>query len=623
MKSREIKAFVHGVHNRFDPEIIKDDAYSDALGWVTKDGSIEISRGREVLGTQGAAGNSIVHAGYKVNGTKVLFQKVGTKVQYYTGSAWADVITGLTADAPITFANYASLAGTFVYIFSTDGIYKIVPANPASYTSLYDSTKNFKGLALIDKGRTIMWGIVKDPTGLYGSWIDAQNSTVYTSVAGEVIADVATGTLAFKAAGATRTCFAVVITDTSSGEVFTDDFNGALVGSLGNTGTINYTTGAFTITGQSGAGTASYQWENSNVKGVTDFTKSAPRVASEGFIFRQDIGGDKIQQVLVIDGIYYSLKANSIYSLNIASDDLDATNEVFRTNVGILSRTSGAATSEGIMLIDTANQDTPTMRIITRNELGDNYDLIEKFQHFKFSDFRYDDAVLYPYGNYVLVSCKTPEADANNRILVCDYLNKTVDIVPFQAKSFTQDGTTLYSGDSLSQSCYKTFNGFDDLGSVLENYVVSKSDNFGESTLLKKQKRLMLRGKISIGQNYDVFAMFDNGSEVLLGNVSSAAGYVDLDNPDTIGGSMVGEDLVGGSSTTLAYPYLVLLKIKTPKYRVRNLKFVANGFGYVSISNQVDWDIWTFEQKIPAKYRQKQNVSVNDGSIIDLSEPNF
>jgi hypothetical protein len=198
-----------------------------------------------------------------------------------------------------------------------------------------------------------------------------------------------------------------------------------------------------------------------------------------------------------------------------------------------------------------------------------------------------------------------------------------VDIVPFQAKSFTQDGTTLYSGDSLSQSCYKTFNGFDDLGSVLENYVVSKSDNFGESTLLKKQKRLMLRGKISIGQNYDVFAMFDNGSEVLLGNVSSAAGYVDLDNPDTIGGSMVGEDLVGGSSTTLAYPYLVLLKIKTPKYRVRNLKFVANGFGYVSISNQVDWDIWTFEQKIPAKYRQKQNVSVNDGSIIDLSEPNF
>jgi hypothetical protein len=120
-----------------------------------------------------------------------------------------------------------------------------------------------------------------------------------------------------------------------------------------------------------------------------------------------------------------------------------------------------------------------------------------------------------------------------------------------------------------------------------------------------------------------VYGIFDNGSSVLLGNVSGDAGYVDLNNPDTIGGSMIGEDVVGGSSTTIAFPYLALLKIKTPKFRVRNLKFIANGYGYVSVTSQVDWDIWTFEQKIPAKYRQKQNVSINDGSVTDLSQPNF
>ncbi len=84
----------------------------------------------EVIGATGTAGNSIQHTGYKVNGDKVLFRKAGTKVQYYNGSTWQDVITGLTENAPITFANYSSLAGAFVFIFSTDGIYKIVTANP-------------------------------------------------------------------------------------------------------------------------------------------------------------------------------------------------------------------------------------------------------------------------------------------------------------------------------------------------------------------------------------------------------------------------------------------------------------------------------------------------------------
>ena len=69
-----------------------------------------------------------------------------------------------------------------------------------------------------------------------------------------------------------------MITDTSTGEVFTDDYLGNLTGSLGGTGTINYTTGAFT-TSQSGGGTADYLWEMTNNKGVTDFTKSSTRLA--------------------------------------------------------------------------------------------------------------------------------------------------------------------------------------------------------------------------------------------------------------------------------------------------------------------------------------------------------
>lgn len=95
---------------------------------------------------------------------------------------WTDTVTGLTDGAEYTFARYQSLAGTFVYATGSDGIYKICTANPGNYASMYDSTKNFKGKSIITTGRMLMWDLPNDKTGLYGSRIDAQDSTVYTTV---------------------------------------------------------------------------------------------------------------------------------------------------------------------------------------------------------------------------------------------------------------------------------------------------------------------------------------------------------------------------------------------------------------------------------------------------------
>lgn len=619
----KIKAFIKGIHNRFNDEIIPTDALSNALGWITTSGQIELARGRALWGDVGSVGAcDALHTGFKADGTPVYFKKAGTVIQTLVGSTWTNVITGLTALAPTTFCNYSSLAGAFVYIYSTDGIYKICTANPTDYTSLYDSAKNFKGTAFIDKGRAILWGRLDDRTGLYGSYIDAQNSTVYTSVSGEALADVASGTLAFKAGDAKRTCFAVVITDTSSGEIFRDNFNGVLVGSLGNAGTINYMTGAFTITGQSGAGTASYQWEMSNNKGVTDFTKSTPRTASQGFQFPQDIGGDPIQTVIPLDGVYYSMKSNTIYSLSLDTTDLAATNEVFRTNIGIPSRNAAAPTSKGILFLDTANGERPLMRMVMRNLTGDGFDTNPIFEHFDFSPYNYDDAVMFIYGEYALLACKESGATANNIVLMMSYVNSTVDILPYEVLSFTQSNGTLYTGDSLSQSAYATLNGFDDLGYVIENFAITKAESF-EIDDLKKVKKLRCKGLISTGQSISVYGSFDEDAYQLLGTISGDATYVDIENPNTIGLNLIGRDVIGGSDSQVAYPYYCELKIKTPKFRKRKLKFVANGFGYASIDLLTDYDIWTFENKMPKRNRQKQNVSINTGVDTDLAEPNY
>lgn len=57
---------------------------------------------------------------------------------------------------------------------------------------MYDSTKNFKGKSIITTGRMLMWDLPNDKTGLYGSYIDAQTSAVYTTVTAEALADTAT-----------------------------------------------------------------------------------------------------------------------------------------------------------------------------------------------------------------------------------------------------------------------------------------------------------------------------------------------------------------------------------------------------------------------------------------------
>lgn len=619
MANRKISAFTKGIHNKFDDEIIADDAFSDAIGWITKDGSVEVSRGRKILGDAGGVGNvSDVHIGYKTNGSIVQFKKSGTKIQTLVGDTWTDVITGLTENAPTSFANYSSLAGAFVYVFSTDGIWKIVTANPTSSTNLYDASKNFKGIGFIDSGRTILWGRVDDKTGLYGSKIDPQNSTVYTTVTSEAITDVASGTLAFKAGGATRTCFAVQITDTSSGEVFRDNYDGTLTGSISGTGTINYTTGAFTITGQSGAGTANYQWVNDNAGGLTDFTKSAPRTAGEGFIFPQDIGGDPIKLAIPYEGTIFSFKENSVYSLTLTEDDTNATNSVFRTNIGIPTSKSAIPTSKGIIYIDTSNAEEPQLKILAKNPLGDTFDTQPIFAHFKFEDFDFADASMGIYGNYVLIACRK-DADANNVVLMCDYINNTVDVLPFRARSFMQDSGNLWVGDSQSQSVFQILNGFDDDGNVITNYAISKGDTYGDD-VLKKVKKLRFRGLIGSSQNIQVYGAFDSNAFTLLGTIYGNAPYVNTENPNTIGLNLIGADIVGGSDGELTYPYLCELKIRTPKFRKRYLKFIASGYGYASISMQDDWDIWTFENKIPKAFREKQNVSL-DGTETDLPNP--
>lgn len=680
-----------------DPELISPNASKDSVGFISTDGQIELCKGKLLIGSEETANGYVKGEGwgYKADGTAVHFRKINTKIQYYTGSAWSNIITGLTDSAEYTFSRYTSPAGTFVFATGVDGIYKIHVANPASYSSMYYDVKNFKGKSIIgtsgEASRMFMWDVANDKTGLYLSNIDLANSSVYTTVTAEPTAAATSGTLLFRAAtftvtiaspavftaavphglvagdpvsfsttgalptgltagttyyviaagltstafevsttvggaavdtsgtqsgvhsivqGAQRTCFLPTFTITASGEVFTDNKNGVLSGSLGGTGTINYTTGAWTLS-TSSAGTVTYFWENSNYGGVTDFTYSATRTAGQGNIFRQAEGGDAIENVELFEGRYYSMKKRSVYELNIANTDLTATNLVFRRDIGLPYWRASVVTGRGIIFMNTSNLDKPQLTILQKNLNGDNLEPATLANHFDFSAYVWDMCAMSTFGEFIVFSGRTPGSDTNDKLFLYNVRRDTIDIIPYGAKTITTNAGLLYIGDVITDNVYEILSGFDDDGETIQGYWISNDERYGTERL-KKVKRLRLKGLITPEQVLEVYVDYDNDGYILVGTIRGDGSYVDTSQSYTIGAQGIGTAVIGGEADTVDGGfYFAELKLSSPKFRKRTIKLVPTGIGYLSVNMIDDFDIRIFQQKLPAKYRSKQNVSLD------------
>ena len=602
--------------------------FNTAEGWVTLTGDFAFHILQEILEEGGVTGH---HVAYKVNGDPVFFKKAGTTIQYFDENAgvYFDIITGLTKTQDLSATDHTSLAGNFVYFGSQDGLWKVSVANPQSFADMYLEAKNFKGKILIDRSRMILWDREKDRTGLYGSKIDPQDGTVYTTVSSESLGSSGaknySGVLAFKAGGARRTCFGLVVTanyledGVTKTETFTDDFSGTLTGSVGGTGTIDYMTGVYELSfanTTTTAPSADYQWEDATSGGVCDFTKSTPRVAGEGFIFRQDKGGDAIQNVLIQEGKYISLKERSTYELVLGDDDSTASNIPYRDNVGIPYWRAAVSASNGIIFMNTANPDKPLLTTLQRVSTASVLEPVSIAEQFDFSKYEWDRCCMETHNEYILFTGRTKNSATNNRLFVYHPRLNAVSVLPFKGNSLVKALGFLYIGSSVNHSVSKVLNGFDDDGSVVENFWTTRNELY-ESNNLKKLRRLRFRGLISKEQAIRVSISYDGDSFEEVGTILGSGSYVDRGVTYAIGTAGIGTATVGGDGAEVAYPYIIEIKLKRkPKFRGRRLKFEALNIGYASINKITDYDILTYENKLPKKYRLKQNVSL-DGESVD------
>lgn len=400
-------------------------------------------------------------------------------------------------------------------------------------------------------------------------------------------------------------------------EVVTDNRNGLLTSPAGATGTINYTTGAYSVTFFTAPTNLApvvtdYQWENSNSGGITDFTFSLPRTAGQGNRITQDIGGDPIVSVLVgQDGGYYSLKQQSAYRLLLSDDDLTFNNNVFYQNMGMPYFRAGASTQKGIVFINTSNPDKPEVTILVKNPQGGDAIIPNVlFSHFKFSDYDYSEASIDTYERYLTIACKSYGAANNNTVLLCNVSEQTVDITPYAARMFAKDNSAnLYVGSPLTQTVYQIYNGYDDMDAPVDAYWVGKAENYAASNSplaeeLKKMRRLRVRGLIDPAQKVDVYMSYDDADFQLIGTIEGTGSYVDYQQSQAIGANYIGQVQIGGDDiVSAAYPYFREIKVHAPKFRKRTIKFIPTNIGYFDFSFTSDWDILRFENRIPKRFR--------------------
>lgn len=631
-----IKDFKYGIIDSVEAQSIPRGAASKSLNWITSGVKIELRRGMNLLGTTENEGTGRITGlvtAKKPDGSDILFRTRKRKLEYLDTATndWVENGTNVLPAAviaedalgeDISMEAYENPTGPQMWLNSYNaGPHKVMTANPGSITDMYVLGTNYKGKMAIKNGRALVWnrfGTTPDRTSVFASQLDTKGDADYTQITAEVIA--ASGTLAFKGSGARRICFQLVATVTGTGEVYTDNGDGTLTGSLGGSATINYTTGAYSGLG---VGTIDYRWaDDTAVKGIANFSFSSTRVAGEGFILRQAGKGD-MQNIASLNGVEYCLHKRGAWAVTISGDDTDLTNLIFREKVGIPNHRAKVDTADGVYYIDDTDESDPHFRLLTLDtqstevlpkSISKQFKIANVKVGVDLTNYRFDKAASIEFGDLVLFACRTKDSDTNNRVFIYNKTNKATDLADYFVSCFEVYRGTLVAGDSTTDNVYTLFSGTDDNQSYIGNYWEGSIDNLGYEGL-KRVVELTIEGEVGPEQVGKIILSVDRSPFVEVRSPSDIANglhaihgsgdYVDQSQSVSVGALTLGRGEVGGGSEGLtAYHYrrtfrILLSKFETVKFRIEALEL-----GYLSLTELMFDDIRLKWRRLPNKYRE-------------------
>lgn len=622
LPTKKFENFNKGLITRIEDESVPFNAASDSMNWLTLGDRIELRRGQYILGDEvdGIGKVSGLFVAERFDGQEEVFKSRAQKIEHYDADSdtWEELGSNVLGDnaegEDVAFDDYHSLAGAFAYASSPNSsIFKIPIANPD--TIVNQSITAHRGKIKIKQGRMMLWDRKdsnggSDKTGVYGSYIDKDELSDFTETTSENVGtgDGSTKTFTESLDNVTgvKTCMYVRITDGT--ETFTDDRNGNLVGDQGGTGTVNYGTGAISVTfntapTNSQAITADYYTEDAKSGGIVDFSKSTPRTAGQGFTFRQDDGGAEMQNMGSIGRREYCMHTYKTWELTLTSDDTDATNLIYRSKVGLPYWRAMEETGAGIYYVDASDPTNPFVRLLQPTGEGEEVIPISLSDQLDLSNYRFDNSVVKEIGEYILVACRTKDSTVNDTVFTYHTIWKAWDRHDFRCSVIDEYNNTILAGDPASANVYQLFNGWtDDEAKIVNHWISGETDLDKEG--VESVRKFVIAGKIAAGQVLKIYFSYDKSPFVEVFEIRGDGDYVDSGSAFTVGSNGIGSTEIGGGGGGVeVYPYRREVKVNTDKFEKIRVKIEASEIGYVSVSEMQFKDRRWKGNKLPEKYR--------------------
>lgn len=651
------------------PQQLQRGAAQASRNFLTRGTWVELRPGYHALGTEVAgSGKTLgIFTAHKWDGSEIIFKATADgKLKWYdpnnisgqggvdgwseVGGAGANLLSGAVATGENVYLDeYISPAGTQLWVSSpSTDLIKIMTANPASWLSQYNSSKNFKGRIRIIQNSLFLWHYkaalsAGSNSTLQRSYVDSENYTTQTDNALALTQpgnNSVQGTLT-KNSVAKATVFALQFTYTDVGgysETFTDDYLGNLTGSNGSTGTIDYSTGIFVLKLKASAITVNtpvvncvYSYEDSTNGGIADFTKSGTRAAGQGIAWLQNKGGD-ILAVNPYNGSYYVLHQHNAWIVTPSADDSTSSNLIYREELALSSERGSYATQDGIYYIDDSGRN-----VMDQNQVSKPHISLIEYNVFAqqvlpidissgiidLTSYVFDQCKAIQALDWILFFCRTSDSNQNNRVIVYNYKLSSdklriFDILDYFANDACVYGAQLIGGDSVSNNAFKLFDNFDDDNGIINASWVGNQDDHGIEGL-KQTKKLWIEGFIGTIQKVDVYIQLDAGNPQKIGTISGSGPYVDAGQAVTIGSLEIGV-YPAGNMQPVGFHYLAEFIVNTAKYKYFTIAFVPTNIGYFSFQMYANYDIRLNVDKLPRKYRAQRsftsgNLSGGGGTI--------
>ena len=549
-----------------DESTDKTGLYLSAVDANTPSGSFIALPGKPTTLVNGAGGN-IAPGTYYYSLTAIGPTDVETTVGAESGPV---VVTSANSSVLITFSPVSGAKSYNLYRTTTPGTY----ADPALIAPLITTTFTDTD-AVPSAGHppaTTTQGLVND----IGT--------------GDGVTKTFAGTFS-NGIGAPVTIYGVQITD--GVEKFQDDRNGNLVGDKGGTGTINYATGAYSVTFNTAPAlgvniTGSFLTENATLGGVVDFRIDGSDSA-KAQVFRQDDGGGIAQAVLAYQGIEYCLHVLRSWQFSIGST---FSNLPYYEQIGIPYSRAAYQTGDGIIFINNANPANPTFSILQIPPGSTNLTVVPKKLSDKLdlSAYGFTKCVVRRWGDFDIIGVEVPNQIGeyngfNTQCFVRNIWSGLFNRLDYEFSCLEEFVGTLVSGDSLSPNLFTLFSGFDDDGEIIDNYYNHSFLNLGIDGL-KTAGYIHIEGLIQQPQSFAVNLALDTGDYVNVATVKGNGPYVDQGVSVGIGTYTMGSTVIGGlgSGAQFANKFELDIPIHTDKFEYISFQLQALGIGYVQIN---------------------------------------